>query len=147
MPAGAGLEVPGFFAQATKSGRRCHRLEIPASPKPAAPKSKRAHRHLVLAPPEEDAPVSRPAPAAPARPVTRAAGKRKPPRPPAPLRMSEEETFARLAQHDPDPNKKRKTVHKPGCRCFLCHGKPGAEVRALSCSTSASGCLGCTAAC
>ncbi|KAK9826995.1 hypothetical protein WJX74_003166 [Apatococcus lobatus] len=142
-----GLEVPGFFAQASGSGngtgRRCKPLSIPSSPRAVPRKGKKAHRHLVLAPPAEG---SEPLPAPPTSASASAPipipntkpGKRKAPKPPPPppQRISEEEAFQRLAAFDPDPAKKRKTVHKPGCLCFLCkrpapqHRRVGALVGA-----------------
>ena len=124
--------MPGFFAQATrKHGRRQKDMdEPPLLPEPVplrkGKKLRRQHSHLNLRRgEEEEAPVL--APQCPSPPPKMARGRprlhSKPPKPPV-KRLSEEETWARLQQMNPCPAKKRKTVHKPGCLCFLCQRNP-----------------------
>ena len=121
-----GLEVPGFFAPATKKhGRRVPQTvseDVPlAEKKPKKQRvprtSAKSHAHLVL----QDSTPSPPAvpawtldpPATPKKPGGMRSFRLKM----TPERMTEEESWAALAKINPSKGKKRKTVHKPECGC------------------------------
>lgn len=111
--------MPGFFAVASKTTKAkvcpepfeggCDPLPAPKQSKPS--KKPLRHSHLALMKEPEEAPPLPPKPSP--KPI---------PQKPEPS-LSQDESWALLAKMNPSKGKKRKTVHKEGCKCFLCAPK------------------------
>lgn len=125
----AGLEVPGFFATASKQSKAkpLGEAEQPAPAPKQQPLRKggkkvlrHAHLGLMQPPVTEDEPMTQKEPMIVPEYYPPPAKASKYPQ----ESLSQEESWARLAEMNPCKGKKRKTVHKPRCGCFLCAKKP-----------------------
>lgn len=108
--------MPGFFTAASGAKPVGALVEKRPAPARAPKKASRTHAHLPLSKAGGDESDPGPESVAP-RPLARTKVSRASQ---APKSVSEEESWARLAAINPCKGKKRKTVHRPECGCFLC---------------------------